>query len=92
MLPEIASINAKMRKLDFSHNKLESLSIELDKFPNLEQLHLEDNEFKAIPQNLASLNNFKDFNFSRNSIDKDLFMQSLSTLKFEGILHLFRLG
>ena len=91
-LPEITNINTKLQRLDLSHNKLESLSIKLDKFPNLEQLNLEDNEFEAIPRSLASLNNLKDFNFSRNSIDVDLFLQSLSNLKFEGILRLFRLG
>ncbi len=91
-LPEIATINRKLKKLDLSHNELESLSIRLDKFPNLEHFNLEDNEFKAIPQNLASLNNLKDFSFSLNLIDKDLFMHSISTLKFKGILRLFRLG
>lgn len=91
-LPEVNNINAKLKKLDLSHNKLEIQPVGLKNFPNLEHLNLEDNELKALPESVASLVNIKDLNFSLNSIDKELFMESISALKFKGILRLSRLG
>lgn len=91
-LPEINNVNSNLKKLDLSHNKLKILPVGLNKFPNLEEVNLEDNDLKALPESLASLTNLKDLNFSLNSIHKELFMKSVLTLKFKGILHLSRLG
>lgn len=91
-LPEITNINTKLKKLDLSHNKLEIQPIGLENFSNLEHLNLEDNELKALPESLALLKNLNFVNFSFNSIDEELFMQSISLLKYKGTLRLLKLG
>lgn len=91
-LPEIYNVNTKLKKLDLSHNKLKIQPVGLENFPNLEHLNLEDNNLKALPESLSTLKNLNFVDFSLNSIDKDLFMKSISSLKFKGKLRLSRLG
>ena len=91
-LPKIVNINAKLKKLDLSHNELATQPIGLENFPNLEHLNLEDNQLTALPHSISLLKNLNFVDISLNYIDRALFLKSLSAVKYKGILRLLKLG